>query len=788
MGNYTSLKNIIDQYITTNGQGDITGAVLNDVLKSIVNSIGADFLFGGFVEPSSNVGSPDQNVFYIAIAGGTYTNFGNVVIPNGITIFKWNGSWSYQILFAGDGGVFDITAFHNGTKYADLSDALGNNGANVPELLRKGGMSVKFVHNSNNRYVQYRLMANAWSTTLTDWQGIDDTPTGDSNNLVKSGGVYEVINQFEMNSRFGPIELNVTFDDGYVIYDTGEKSTSSSYNNTTIAVQKDEIIQVRTDSSSVVAVIAAFDANNTYLKNLSVKSTGSVSAYEYIVPQGVEKIIVSVYNSASYKHIYKYGALLSKPEENAKLYTNNKIIQIASYQKDCWAETLNLTLDAGYFIHATGEIAVNSSYLHTPNYVAVKPGEKYVFLEDSSVVVGSVMAYDNNYNYLKDLSLAGTNEYRATEYIVPVGVAYLRFTLNNSENVTMFVSKVYTAKKNVVDAIDTRDCLENISLASGEEYRLYENYHKSDWIMQANFREIESGFTGIYVGKGLTYYSGGMAVRITPTHVQTLYNATNWYTSVEHGLNIQNYLDVRVESFVAKTDESASYTGDGDATFIKITLFDGVSEYTLDKAFFTGGGKPFIRIDGATCKANFYYWNSGLKRDLWCYGDSYFSIAQTRWPYWIITRGYVAHWNAKPGANSAFMWQNFARDLQRGNPRKVFWCLGMNDKDASDAANSSWVSNLKKVKDICRLRGIELVLCTIPEVPSTETSNIYKNEVVRTSGYPYVDFAAAVLKADGTGWFDGMMMDATHPSKTGARCLADAAMKLFVSYKAISEA
>lgn len=113
MANYTNLKNIIDQYITTNGQGDITGAILNDVLKSIVNSIGADFLFAGVAEPTTNPGSPDQNVFYIATQAGTYTNFGNVVIPNGITIFQWSGVWSYNILFAGDGEIFDIVNENN---------------------------------------------------------------------------------------------------------------------------------------------------------------------------------------------------------------------------------------------------------------------------------------------------------------------------------------------------------------------------------------------------------------------------------------------------------------------------------------------------------------------------------------------------------------------------------------------------------------------------------------------------------------------------------------------------
>lgn len=88
-------------------------------------------------------------------------------------------------------GVYDISARHNGTKYADLAAALGTNGANIPESLRKGGMSVKFVQSPDNSYVQYRLMANTFTTHVLWWQGVDNTPTLNSDNLVKSGGVYE---------------------------------------------------------------------------------------------------------------------------------------------------------------------------------------------------------------------------------------------------------------------------------------------------------------------------------------------------------------------------------------------------------------------------------------------------------------------------------------------------------------------------------------------------------------------------------------------------------------------
>lgn len=94
-----------------------------------------------------------------------------------------------------NGGAYDISAAHNNATYADLESALGTNGANVPAIVRKGGMSIKFVQSSDNNYKQFRLMANTFSTTVSDWQGEDDVPTNYSKNLVNSGGVRKALNE-----------------------------------------------------------------------------------------------------------------------------------------------------------------------------------------------------------------------------------------------------------------------------------------------------------------------------------------------------------------------------------------------------------------------------------------------------------------------------------------------------------------------------------------------------------------------------------------------------------------
>lgn len=96
MANYQNLLNTINGAIQTNGTGAITGQLLQTVLDGMVTSLGAGYQYMGVATPSTNPGTPDQNVFYIAGTEGTYTNFNNIVVANEVAALVWNGSWSKQ--------------------------------------------------------------------------------------------------------------------------------------------------------------------------------------------------------------------------------------------------------------------------------------------------------------------------------------------------------------------------------------------------------------------------------------------------------------------------------------------------------------------------------------------------------------------------------------------------------------------------------------------------------------------------------------------------------------------
>lgn len=116
MANYATLKAAIQSVITTNGNNEITGAILQQTLLSVIDSLGANSQFCGIATPATNPGTPDQNVAYIG-GPGTYPNFNNSVVPDGyLGVFKYNGTWTFGTIQVGKNYDAEINTekFRNG--------------------------------------------------------------------------------------------------------------------------------------------------------------------------------------------------------------------------------------------------------------------------------------------------------------------------------------------------------------------------------------------------------------------------------------------------------------------------------------------------------------------------------------------------------------------------------------------------------------------------------------------------------------------------------------------------
>lgn len=94
MANYETLKSAIQDVVKTNGNNEITGALLQQSLLAIINSLGSGYQFVGVAKPTTNPGTPDQRVFYIASEKGTYTNFSGITITEDeIALLIFDTSW-----------------------------------------------------------------------------------------------------------------------------------------------------------------------------------------------------------------------------------------------------------------------------------------------------------------------------------------------------------------------------------------------------------------------------------------------------------------------------------------------------------------------------------------------------------------------------------------------------------------------------------------------------------------------------------------------------------------------
>lgn len=97
MGNYKQLKQAVADVVKSNGNQEITGDILQNTLLTIISTVGSCAIFAGIATPTTNPGTPDQNVFYIASEDGIYSNFGNVVLENEVAIFtNGNGIWQKE--------------------------------------------------------------------------------------------------------------------------------------------------------------------------------------------------------------------------------------------------------------------------------------------------------------------------------------------------------------------------------------------------------------------------------------------------------------------------------------------------------------------------------------------------------------------------------------------------------------------------------------------------------------------------------------------------------------------
>lgn len=142
MGNYEQLKQAVSDVIKTNGNQEITGAILQSALLSIISIVGENSTFAGIAVPETNPGTPDQNVFYIASQPGNYSNFGSIKLVDQVLILtNKNGYWV----------KFD-TGITTAAKVAELEERSNANSAYIKLTLEYIGVDMPYMIEVGRKY------------------------------------------------------------------------------------------------------------------------------------------------------------------------------------------------------------------------------------------------------------------------------------------------------------------------------------------------------------------------------------------------------------------------------------------------------------------------------------------------------------------------------------------------------------------------------------------------------------------------------------------------------------
>jgi hypothetical protein len=684
-------------------------------------------------------------------------------------------------------GAFDISEYNKSgstlATYADLTAAL----AALPSDFQKGGMSIKFVQSSDNKYVQYRLMANSFSADVADWQGVDDTPTAGSENLVKSDGVYN--QAFKILPYINAGFSIFTFSDHYISTD-GTLVDLSNFCCTDylLYMQGTDIELVNCEIQNIyVAVIAFYDKEKQVIDVINWNTQADT-------PKGTRTILASevpartyyfrVNAKVSYTDAY-IGYYMSTEKVVTEIFKNKDNISSIERNRNViigYDDNIDVFTESGYY-NFDGTIGELPSYKRTPllRIIPQKDIELYN-IASGNQYMACVCFFDIQkkcIGYISNVTASEIGNLTLDKKDIPVATYYIGVSSKVGQNA--YIEYQYTT----LDLIKTnkivfRNMDGSKELTTSDRFlSLDKNDVVVDYLISAI---VEGTVENIKFGRGCysTHYDyESIFIELTPTTVSTYLSYGDTPILIEtfsHGLTL-----------TSKTFLTMAVSYNGNDYTRKFTITTDLGETYSCNFDYMGQGGAFVKNDGtSTIQAQIKMMACNISKDIWMVGDSYFShIIPVLHQY-----GYY-HWLqiSQPGLNPLIGYQELERMLKIVKPPKyLVWCLGMNGWTTEEMIEGEYVINefqkevIDAVVSLCDLYGITLILSTIPTVPERQKTGFCN--YIKSLGYRYIDMAGAVNANSSGEWNSGLLSnDNIHPSDAGSKVIA---AQFFIDFPELS--
>lgn len=567
--------------------------------------------------------------------------------------------------------------------------------------------------------------------------------------------------------------LNFTVDanDKGLIF-VSETNATKFTNYDLYAHKPDDTFELIKSNISVVGSMYMYDNNNRYdylriIFKCSAPSTSDeyvsvvfTTDTEYTAFGFITRLLGDVDNlketSATREQIADLDSRMLKSEEIVLFQRN--IINVNK-------------LISGKYINNQGDLEDNANYSVT-DYEFVEPDTTYTFWR-----WGNNYQFGQNAFYNKDKKFISyqnggkkwttpsnayyvrmsmpTTSFTNGNSIVCKGTVYTDDTTYQNEYKTVvkhYITREEIAKVNIPDVVES-DTLGTLTIEAS-------NSKKNNVIgFEANFSTMGS----VRIAHGTSYDANRSAsIVVDATNIYLYDKSTNLRATYPHGLTMDKFITVSIVVGQIRTAKIILTTANG--RFIQDTDFwGGCREDVTAQA-----------ISGTFTNARLTWYVPDYNYDLWAFGDSYFDFWVADMIQNLDYHNFMSDGFGGRGSVGAFKSLKLA--LEKATPKKILWCLGMNDPDTADAIDANWKNTVDNLINLCDEKGIELILCTIPITPVTEHK--YKNAYVKASGKRYVDVCHAVGADISPEWYEGMRTntetDKIHPTNPlGTRTIAD---------------
>lgn len=444
MGNYEKLKQSVSDVIKTNGNQKITGAIMQNALLTIISTVGDNATFAGIATPTTNPGTPDQNVFYIASEPGVYSNFGGVELTDQVFIFtNKNGNWVKQDYgIATRAKVSELENYVN-TLYINISqlyptDGYTNEGASggnqysideAIQLLRDKGMD------SVLKTLQGIIFVNKESKKWELWIYTKYTKAG--NNYYRSYNFERVLSYSDYTALLNEINApRQTFEKTNVLnvqsLNLIEKLEYKAFNvdtgafgdegSSTIPLVVLNMVGIKTTDiyfynhkgafNPNLNKVYCFDEYGNFIRNGGFQfdsTTSDTNVRHFIIPANVSKLVAQYISIESaftqrLENYLPYGVTEREFNiRNSDFYLLGKTLDSVSIDISYMFSTLKkeIFLKAGSTYEITSDASSTYSYIDVKgNFVPITLGKKITPEYDVYYILGAFINTQNRTAYI----------------------------------------------------------------------------------------------------------------------------------------------------------------------------------------------------------------------------------------------------------------------------------------------------------------------------------------------------------------------------------------------------